>query len=467
MSDYKIIERISLLTNEERKEFRKVIKNNGNLQEQKLFDTLDQMISVGKTAEKEKLFKKVYGTAWKPEKDYLLRNLFRHLTGEVEDFLRSKVTDARHEQRKELLILQRMLDAGQFESYEKSQRELLLEAETQADLNFMAELHELHADYLKRKKLISVAHCELAEKNIERYWQLRLSSTMHELASAGVYIGFVQRSKKVLNAHPQPLNCTFQFPPEDNVVQFFKAMQHVYECTQLELVKAAEEAMKILKRVHNSRVNKDAAELTLQTQVALGYLLAGKHYESCRSWEKALQLPAIKTYTQLPDLLYNYTSVLLKDGQYEKAVSVISANRQKLEGTAVEHRLHMQMATCQLYMGNTTAALRTMNALSNPAHDNDYLYGRCVWLCCFLAKGDNDMAENEMLNLRQSRIFKRSGGGYYQTIAAFFAEAIAQTGNHTKRYVLAQEIEEKTEANKTFDILPIQWLIQWLRKKQK
>lgn len=467
MSDYKIIERISLLTEGERKEFRKVIKNNGNKHEQKLFDTLDQMLSTGKTAEKDKLYRKVYGTTWKPEKDYLLRNLFRHLTSEVENFLRSKVTDTRHEQRKELLIMRRMLDAGQFGSYEKRHHELLDIAGKETDLDFLAELHELHADYLKRKKLISIAHCELAEANIERYWQLRISATMHELASACVYIGFVQRSKKVLNAEPASLNCAFTFPPEDNVVKFFKAMQYMYECSQLELVKAAGEAMKILTHVHSSRINKEAAELTLQTQIALGYLLAGKHHESCKNWEKALQLPAIKTYAQLPDLLYNYTSVLLKDGQYEKAVSVISANRQKLEGTAVEHRLHMQMATCQLYMGNTTAALRTMNALSNPAHDNDYLYGRCVWLCCFLAKGDTDMAENEMLNLKQSRIYKRSGGEYYQTIAAFFAEAIVQIGNHTKRRALAQRIEEKTEADKSFDILPIQWLMQWLRKKQK
>ncbi|MCU0434741.1 MAG: hypothetical protein MUC87_14905 [Bacteroidia bacterium] len=462
MPDYKIIERISLLTETERKEFRKVIRNNGNQQEQKLFEILDQMLSSGKMAEKEKLYKKVYGTAWKPEKDYLLRNLFRHLTDEVEFFLRHKVTDARHEQRKEYLILVRMLDAGQFGNYEKRHQELLAKAEKDADIDFMADLHELHGDYLKRKKLISIAHCEMAEQNVERYWQLRQKATMHELASALVYIGFVQRSKKVLNAEPASLNCKFQFPPEDNVVQFFRAMQRIYECTQLDLVRAAEEAMGILKQVHSNRINKDAAELNLQTQIALGYLLAGKHNESCRSWEKALQLPAIKTYTQLPDLLYNYTSVLLKDGQYVKAISVISSNRKKLEGTAVEHRLHIQMAVSQLYMGNTTAALRTMNALSNPAHDNDYLYGRCVWLCCFLAKGDIDMAANEMLNLKQSRIYKRSGGDYYQTIAAFFNNALTQLNNQSNRQKLASTIEEKINTDKSFDILPVQWLKQWL-----
>jgi tetratricopeptide (TPR) repeat protein len=465
MSDYKIIERISLLTESERREFRKVIKQEGNQHQQKLFDLLSDLITTGKPAEKEKLYRKVFGTSWSSERDYLLRNVFRHLTDSVEDFLRSRVTDKKHEQRKELLILRRMIEAGQTASYEKQYSSLIKEAEQTADWDFMADLCDLNRDFLTQQKLITISNCEKAEQNLEQYWQLRIRGVMHELASAYVYQGFVQRSKRVLVAQPAILQTTLAFPEPDDVVAFFKAWQRVYEHSQFEQVKAAEQAIAILKTVKSSRINKELAELNLQGQIALGYFLCNDFEQSCSAWEQALKLPAIKTYKQLPDLLYNYTSTLLKANYYEKAAKLIDENKERLAGTVVEHRMLMQRAVCLLYMNNTPAALRIMNSLSTPAHDNDYLYGRCVWMCCFLAKGDTDMAMNEMQNFKQSRVLKRKDQLYYQPISKLFADAIRFANDVQQRKLLAAEIELKTESDKSLNILPLLWLKDWLLAK--
>jgi hypothetical protein len=467
MSDYKIIERIALLTENERREFKKVIKQEGNKQQQKLYDLLSDLIISGKPAEKEKLYRKIFGTSWTTERDYLLRNVFRHLTDAVEDFLRSKVTDKKHEQRKELLILRRMIEAGQFTSYEKQFSSLMEEAEKDADLDFMADLCDLNRDFLTQQKLITISNCEKAEQNLEHYWQLRIRGVMHELASAYVYQGFVQRSKRVLVAEPAHLQTNFAFPETDDVVAFFKAWQKVYNHSQHEQIKAAEDALEILRTVNSSRINKELAELNLQGQIALGYFLCNEFEKSCTAWEQALKLPAIKTYKQLPDLLYNYTSTLLKANYYEKAAKLIDENKERLAGTVVEHRMLMQRAVCLLYMNNTAAALRIMNSLSTPAHDNDYLYGRCVWMCCFLAKGDTDMAMNEMQNFKQSRVLKRKDQLYYQPISKFFADAIRYIDDSKMRIELAEKIKQETEADKSLNILPLLWLIDWLRLNPK
>ncbi|MGL5888662.1 MAG: hypothetical protein ACRC3B_02185 [Bacteroidia bacterium] len=467
MSDYKIIERISLLTETERKEFRKVIKQEGNQHQQKLYDLLSDLIITGKPAEKEKLYRKIFGTIWTPERDYLLRNVFRHLTDAVEDFLRNKVTDKKHEQRKELLILRRMIEAGQFSSYEKQFSSLMAASEKVADLDFMADLCDLNRDFLTQQKLITISNCEKAEQNLEQYWQLRIRGIMHELASAYVYQGFVQRSKRVLVAQPATLKTELTFPEPDDVVAFFKAWQQVYTLSQLEQVNAAENALTILRNVQSSRVNKELAELNLRGQIALGYFLCNDFEKSCLAWEQALKLPAIKTYRQLPDLLYNYTSALLKANFYERAAKLIDENKERLAGTVVEHRMLMQRAICLLYMNNTPAALRIMNSLSTPAHDNDYLYGRCVWMCCFLSKGDTDMAMNEMQNFKQSRVLKRKDQLYYHPISKFFADAIRFIDDVKQREALAIEIEQQTETDKSLNILPLLWLSDWLRLKPR
>lgn len=341
------------------------------------------------------------------------------------------------------------------------------DAESAADLDFMADLYDLNREFLTQQKLITVANCEKAEQNLEHYWQLRIKGVMHELAAVYVYSGFVQRSKRVLDAKPTALKIELAFPKQDTVVAFFKAWQHVYNFSQLEQVKAAKEALAILKDVKSSRVNKDAAELNLQGQIALGYFLSNDFEQSCEAWEKALKLPAIKTYPQLPDLLYNYASSLLKANRYEKAAKLIEENNERLTGTVVEHRMHLQRAVCLLYMNNTTAALRVMNGLSAPAHDNDYLYGRCVWICCFLAKGDTDMAVNEMQNFKQSRVLKRKDQLYYQPISKFFADAIRFIDVIEQRIELSVQISAQIEIDKSLNILPLIWLRDWLKLKPK
>jgi hypothetical protein len=74
---------------------------------------------------------------------------------------------------------------------------------------------------------------------------------------------------------------------------------------------------------------------------------------------------------------------------------------------------------------------------------------------------------NEMQNFKQSRVLKRKDQLYYQPISKFFADAIRYIDDTKLCIELAEKIKQEIEDDKSLNILPLLWLIDWLRLNPK
>lgn len=211
---------------------------------------------------------------------------------------------------------------------------------------------------------------------------------------------------------------------------------------------------------------KSTEKIAIEGALATEYSKRNQLSEACEVYEKLINYPQLYDSIASPSIHFNYLSTLLKIENYHKAEEVLKV---------LEIR-HPQFANNAQYLSmkvNTYLFLEDINKLKiafkqkqKISDNNVKTYYRFLQYLYYLLKGDLDIAEREIENIKKSKIAKESA--FYPLINIFQMYNDFLLESSEKRLQIRDNILEKiTDLNNYSDglinhSLPIKWILKHL-----
>lgn len=330
MSDYKVAERIALLSTHERNAFRRVLRETGSIQQLRLYDILSKQLDAGLQIDKKKAFAKVFDEPWTRHKDYLIRNLFRLLHTEVETFLLEQQSDEALNIRKKFPLLRRMMQAGQHSAFRADFDELLGRIQAAGDAGAEAELLGIYAEY----NLIRYAENagKLADSSEAMFTGHELIRTHYRRQIEALYaqhalVAWHTRKKGL--ALPPMHNANIEYGSDD-VVNYFKLYSHTMQAEPALQTLLATQTLQQLEQVNSPLINRSKDQLDLYFVMASASLSTGNHTEAKLLFERLMQLPEFENYYAQPNAVDEYALCLCWLEHYKDAARLLGKHERKL-----------------------------------------------------------------------------------------------------------------------------------------
>ncbi|MCU0434740.1 MAG: hypothetical protein MUC87_14900 [Bacteroidia bacterium] len=323
MSDYKVAERLALLSMPERNAFRRKLKETGSVQQLRLYEILLRQIDSGQAADKKKAFARVFEQPWLPDKDYLIRNLFRLLHAEVEAFLLQQVNDESLSIRMQFQLLRRTMASGQYSAFRSDFDALLSRIQAAGDTDAEAELLRIYNEYNMRRHSANTA--KLADTSEAMFTELELIRRHYRHQTEALIARHALadwHTRK--NGHPLPhMHTSAAEPGNDEVINYFKLLTAALQSDTDMQSELAAKALRSLELANSPLINRTQHELDLHFVMASAALFNKSHHEAAILFDRFMHLPEAESYYALHTVAHEFACCLLHLEQYNDAARIL------------------------------------------------------------------------------------------------------------------------------------------------
>ncbi|MCA6364607.1 MAG: hypothetical protein IM638_16355 [Bacteroidetes bacterium] len=323
MPDYKVAERIALLSVPERNAFRRILRETGSIQQLRLYDILIRQLESGQPADKKKAFARVFEQAWTRDKDYLIRNLFRLLHTEIENFLLEQQQDEFLYIRKKTSLLRRMMKAGQHAAFRAAFDELLGRIQDAGDVEAEAELLHVYSEY----NLIRYAGKpgKLADTSEAMFTELELIRTQARRRSEALYarhalVAWHTRKKGIAVPH---LHNAGSEHGSDEVVNYFRLFVQTLQAEPALQPQLAIKTLLQLEQVNSPLINRSTDVPDLYFVMASATQATGNFDEARLLFDRLLKLPEFTDYYAQQNVIDEYGQCLFLLEEYKEAAHIL------------------------------------------------------------------------------------------------------------------------------------------------
>lgn len=180
----------------------------------------------------------------------------------------------------------------------------------------------------------------------------------------------------------------------------YKAMG--YSNSGKEAIRYLEKALQVLQDRLEIYLLKEE-EMACMSAIAMEYAVMGELENAIQAFEKIMNHPEFDSFTARNALMLNYTTTLIKVKQYEKAIRCIEKLEELILEPIVIERLYSMKCNCYIFMGQPEK-LKKILPINLQSYDVSVrTYYRFLYLIYYILKGNHELAERELTNIRQVR----------------------------------------------------------------
>jgi len=281
--------------------------------------------------DKEVVFEIVFSTKYSDQKDYLLRNEFRLLSGELKKFVAIEKMKERLEVDsvfQQSLFIDWLAQKNEFETEEKEIHKLITNAIRAGDYFIASEVQKQYIDRYVNQKEITEENYLFLLKIIQDFYQTAGKHYCYRMADIQIKQAFTESTLKRLNPGFQSLNITpFQIENEqDAYLSFADLLVQAYRLYGNQKIEILNKALLLCDKIVKKGFKTSATKSSLCALIALEYFLLGDYHLSIPFHQKALQEKEDTSPQEMISYIYNYISALLRIEDYEEAIRVINDN---------------------------------------------------------------------------------------------------------------------------------------------
>lgn len=424
-------------------------------------------------SEKEYVFFKVYKKKYSPENDYLLRAEKKILKKKIESFIyanSNKVT----RYNKGYSIFYEMCRwcykndlLGAAHKYIQKSYQLASEDQDLADLIkinrlWFLILFQLNIPLKEKSKSLNerlkVKEQLIRKQATEEFRHLQfLESSIEKL---NIYIGKDYIEKPL----EKELNLVFE-DNETAISSYFYHKTLAFKNSTVDPISELKKAIEIFEKTPDFYF-KSTEKIAIEGALATEYSKRNQLKEAFEVYEKLIHYPQLYESIASPSIHFNYISTLLKGENYHKAeeVLIILENRHPQFANNAQF-LSMKVNT-YLFLEDVSKLKSAFKQKQIIADNNVKTYYRFLQYLYYLLKGDLDIAEREIANIKKSKIAKESA--FYPLIDVFkmYNDFLLERGD--KKLVARNKILEKIGTLNSYSdglinhSLPLKWILKHL-----
>lgn len=459
----KLFQQLHCLSDIEVKRFRNVIKKDHTEERSAILGILLRALKNGQPEpEKEEVYTRVFKDRYTREKDYIIRNEYRLISEDLEQFLASAPADTRAQQYLKLNYLSRLLQAGAYHLFLIEKKALLKQFPHASFLQ--KEIVRIESDFFARHKL--------SKRNaIEEY--RGLIHTLKEqtradaiLSASEIYIreAFIYRTLKGYDIAPVlPQMPVFNEVPAgveaDVAYNLLKARQYL---------EAGEEKIATLRRMQRELKKcrqMPASEIYFASAtIGLELMIIGRYEEAVAEYTYTLSLPGY-TESELFRIggIFNHLSALAKAGSFREFEEMYASFQPLLQAHPYLFRLELIRSVVLLNLNEFRKAKALVRDFKMEDKSSDSFYLRVLFTCCYLGEGDQVAAAYELENLQRAL---RGGGATepYHYAAQVLRAALRWTQKPTDASLarLRDLLEQsKADPSQELETLPVKWIARY------
>jgi hypothetical protein len=449
MPDYKVAERIALLSLPERQAFRRILRETGSIQQLRLYDILIRQIESEQPTDKKKAFARVFEQAWTRDKDYLIRNLFRLLHIDVENFLLEQQDDEALNIRKKFPLLRRMMKAGQHAAFRTDFDELLGRIQAAGDTEAEAALLHIYSEY----NLIRYAGKagKMADSSEAMFTELELIRTHARRQTEALYarhalVAWHTRKKGIPIA---PMHNAGSEHGSDEVVNYFRLFVQTMQAEPDLQPQLANQTLLQLEQVNSPLIHRSSDLLDLYFVSASATLATGNFDEAKLLFEHLLQQPEYTNYHAQQDVVDEYAQCLFRLEQFSDAARLLDKHENKLLPQIYALLLCNESDQAQKRLKNTSGQTPE-TALAQ--------------LCINLVQQGTPNISGELKKLKQNPAVKKTAEPETKFLLTLI-EKLAADDNVNTRLEITAELSQALSQSHFHNRFPLFWLRKHLSQK--
>lgn len=372
---------------------------------------------------KEVIFEEVYNYPYTPEHDYLLRNDFRLLAKNIEEFCGNSEIFKFTNETKAINFLALLLRSNDYNFLDKefSSKEDFFKSPTTIEW-----FKKFQRDYqFYNLKFTEDALAEY-ESMIDEQYKLILENTAVKLAELNTRKSFINRQRKLMGlGDKKPLKDAFKIDllskDQSKAVQYLGLKAESYKKTGHEVINKLKECENILKESENNYFNVEEETIWLQSNLGFHYFLVNDFKNSAKHFSIALAHPNIKTYRLKDNIIYNYVSTCLKLKDFQTAEFIILKYKDILaKNTRLAEKFKFHEILLYIYTKNFKQAKLTLQYMSEPKGLYESYYYKTLQVVIYILNNKYSRAQMELKSYRSTRYPKGDIAKLHKTVGNLF-----------------------------------------------
>jgi len=459
----KLFQQLQCLSNIEIKRFRNVIKKDHTGERFAILGILLRALKNGQPEPgKEEVYTRVFKDSYSRGKDYIIRNEYRLISEELEQFLASAPGDIRAVQYLKLNYLNRLLQAGAYHLFLIEKKALLKQFPHSTFLK--RETLRIESDFFARHKLSRRDAIGEYRKLIHTLKEETRAEAV--LSASEIYIreAFIYRTLKGYDIAPvQPQVPVFnEVPAEveaDVAYNLLKARQYL---------EMGEEKIATLRRMQKELKKcrqMPASEIYFPSAtIGLELMIIGRYREAVAEFTHTLSLPGY-TESELFRIggIFNHLSALAKAGSFREFEEMYASFQPLLQVHPYLFRLELMRSVVLLNLNEFRKAKALVRDFKMEDKSSDAFYLRVLFTCCYLGEGDLVAAAYELENLQRALRGGGASGPYYYA-AQVLRAALRWTQKPSEAsFAKLRDLLEQSKADPSQELetLPVRWIARY------
>lgn len=448
---------IQLLTPKERRQLEKtVIKSHKRLGVQKLY----QQLKKKPVPEKEALHRAVFDLPYTPTGDAKLRNELRLLTQAIEGFLvqQQQAAPPLNSYAARWALLQLYQERQAVALLEQQWNRLYKTAVDQKEYGQQVELIQFWFDYQRTHVEPSLELFESLKVWNQKAQIAALAQFEETQARLKVNAAFLERNCMVFASDytpqlPEPLHERRASLPNESILEYLEMVaQSFLQIAGEQRIELLQQSFELLPELRPYPRYQDLVQRAMlgKASIALEYFLKKDYQQADRYYQEALPELDHLAQAQKAAVYFNYLNNLVCLERYQEVLAYCEKEGKALfAGQRFEHRVHYSLAWSHIFLGNYEAALDQLLSQDIQEHaQNDLVYGRILLSILYSMRGDADLAERELLNLRQKHYYSPFNEAALSQVTHMFHRLVQYNISppSDKRTKVVQQLKRDMEA---------------------
>lgn len=372
---------------------------------------------------KEDIFYGIYKYEYAAKFDYLLRNDFRILSREIEDFIGSNNVFPMVGQLRMLTYLSVLLRTGDTAFFEKEYQA----KDAQITNPYLREwLERIYYDFSFKNLQLKEKYLLDYKQKLKEHRDNVLKNATVKLAELSAKQAFVNKQLELLGVsgyeeEPSFFGIDLEDPANAPTIQYLVLKSATYKKSGDEAIKALQQCSSMLDSDPHPYLVREFETIWVLSNLGFHYYLSGDFAKAATCFESAYSQPLIGQYQLRGNILFNLVSSLLKSPDFHKADEIMERYRKDWESeNRLRCRFLFQRVLIHMALKRNKEAKQLLVTMSVPESSYDYYYFRTLLVLIFILNDEYERAVMELRNYKQIRFAMEELGQFHKMLCYVF-----------------------------------------------